>query len=72
MCICSSREIHILTGRGPLQRLGNVHHVGDDGLDAVALALHLSHQARHLVPVIKFISHETLQNTPILLISPHL
>ena len=39
-----------LTGRRPVEGLGNVHHVGDDRLDAVPLALDLGDEARHLVP----------------------
>ena len=39
-----------LTSWRPLEGLGDVDHVGDDRLDPIALALHLGHQARHLVP----------------------
>ena len=41
----------MLTGRRPCQGPGDVGHVGDDRLDAVALALDLGGEARHLVPV---------------------
>ena len=39
-----------LTSRRPLEGPGDVDHVGDDRLDAVALPLHLGDQAWHLVP----------------------
>ena len=38
-----------LTGRRPVERLGNVHHVGDDRLNAITLAFDLGDEARHLV-----------------------
>lgn len=41
-----------LTGRRPSQGLGDLGHVRDDGLDAVALALDLREDARHLVAVV--------------------
>lgn len=36
---------------GTADRLGHLGHVHDDRFDAVALALHLGRDARHLVPV---------------------
>ena len=40
-----------LTHGRSLEGLGDVSHVGDDGLDAVALALDLGQQTGHLVAV---------------------
>lgn len=42
-----------LTSRRPCQGLGHLHHVGDDGLNAVPLSLHLGHEPGHLVAVVQ-------------------
>jgi hypothetical protein len=41
----------MLTGRGAFQSLGNFNHVDNNGLYAIAFALHLGQDAGHLVPV---------------------
>ena len=40
-----------LTSRGTSEGPGNISHVGNDGLDSVALALDLGLQPGHFVPV---------------------
>merc|ERR1719220_1654549 len=46
----AAEELGHVSGR-PVERLGDVHHVGGDRLDTVTLPFHLGDQARHLVPV---------------------
>jgi hypothetical protein len=44
------QELFQLTSWRSSERSGDLRHVGDDGLDAVALALHFGNEAGHLVP----------------------
>ena len=47
----SGYEIFRLTYRFSIERTGNINHVDNDGLDAIALALDLGDYCRHLVSV---------------------
>ena len=46
----ATEELGHVSGR-PVERPGDVDHVGDDRLDSVAFPLDLGDQTRHLVPV---------------------
>lgn len=43
--------VKLLTGGRATKSFGHIHHVDNDGFDAVALALHLGHDLGHLVAV---------------------
>ena len=47
----SGYEIFRLTYRFSIERTGNINHVDNDGLDAIALAFNLGHYCGHLIPV---------------------
>lgn len=54
-----------LTSGGSAERLGDLGHVDDDGFDAVAFALDLGADARHLVAV------ERVRHVPVHVDRPH-